>query len=48
MTEAETYKRRCEALEQLLAVYRTGARPSEKLFRELDITRRAIAKINQP
>ena len=33
--------RRVAAQKQLLAVYRTRGRPSEKLFRELEATRHA-------
>ena len=33
---------RVDALEKLLACYRTGQRPTEKLLNELDRTKRAI------
>lgn len=36
------YARRVKALEGLLACYRVGSRPSEKLHRELALTRERI------
>lgn len=37
--------RRCEALEKLLVCHRIDRPPSEGLFRELDITKRAFNRI---
>ena len=41
-TRDEWLARRIEALETLLAYYRIGRQPSEKLFTELDRTRAAL------
>jgi len=38
------YERRIAALDELLACYRTGHRPSEALHRRLETTRAAIAR----
>lgn len=42
-TKAHSDRR--EALERLLACYRSGCRPSEALFREMDRTRAALASL---
>lgn len=44
--ERDALRTRNEALEGLLACYRTGSRPSEKLFRQLEASRRAIEVLN--
>ena len=41
--ERDAYRDRTDALEKLLAHYRWGTRPSEKLFDQLAATKAAIA-----
>lgn len=41
-TQLGWYQRRVKALESLLACYRAGSRPSEKLHHELEVTRERI------
>jgi hypothetical protein len=43
----EWYERRVKALEGLLACYRVGGRPSEKLHRELELTGQRIGHDGQ-
>jgi len=39
--------RRIKALQQLLVFYRIGGQPTEKLFKELEVTEKKWDKLNQ-
>ena len=41
------YRRRCKALEQWLAWYRLGIRPSDKLWTELNRTQEKVQKLEE-